>query len=322
MSGRRYAIIGSGALGGLYGGMLAQAGFEVHFLFHSDHQHVRDHGLRVESVLGDFHLHDVHVHDSADTLPACDVTLLGLKTTNNHLLASLLPRPTRDGGVVLCLQNGLDVEQASAAVVGAGRVLGGCCFLCSNKVGPGHIRHLDQGRIVLGDWRESSGGSGTVRAGKVPISTIAAGIADDMTTSGIDARTTDDLLLTRWRKLMWNIPFNGLSVVLGATTKELIEDENSVSLARALIEEVHQAAAACRVPIPPEMIDKTIDVTRSMVPYDSSMRLDHLAGRPMEIDAIFDAPILRAAQAGFPMPRVEVLRQQLRFIGKHQRGND
>ena len=309
MDKQRYAIIGSGALGGLYGGMLARSGFDVHFLLHSDFQHVREHGWRVESPLGDFHLPTVNAHATADSMPACDVTIVGLKTTRNQLLAQTLPSPTRDGGVVLVLQNGLDVEADSAAVVGADRVLGGCCFLCSNKVGPGHVRHLDYGRIVFGEYSND----------RSEITSRVQRIRDEMVSAGIDAQTTDDLLLTRWRKLMWNIPFNGLSVALDASTKELVDDQDAVALVEAIIREVHAAAGDCGVKIPAEMIDKTIEVTRSMVPYDSSMRLDYIHRRPMELEAIFGNPLRAASQCGAAMPRVETLYRQLNFLDARNR---
>ena len=209
-------------------------------MLHSDYQHVSEHGLRVESPLGDFHLRRVHAHQSPDTMPPCDVTIVGLKTTRNELLADLLPAPTRGGGVVLVLQNGLDVEADSAAVVGRDRVLGGCCFLCSNKVDPGHIRHLDFGRIVFGEY---SGEAGRVTA-------RVQRICDELVSAGIDAQTSDNLLLTRWRKLMWNIPFNGLSVVLDASTQELVDDRDAVELVDLIIREVHSAAQSCGVDIP------------------------------------------------------------------------
>ena len=304
MKNRSYAVIGSGALGGLYGGLLAKAGFDVHFLFRRDYQHVRQHGLKVESILGDFELSHVQAYDNVQEMPQCDVTILGLKTTQNHLLQELLPPVCGEHGHVLCLQNGLNVERDSATVVGGDRVLGGCCFLCSNKVGPGHIRHLDQGRIVFGDWGPMA----------TEASVLARSIAEDLVTAGIDANTTDDLPQTRWRKLMWNIPFNGLSVVLDASTKQLIEDPSATNLAVDLIHETRAAAEACGVVIPEWMAEKTIEVTKEMVPYDSSMRLDFLAGRPMEIQAIFGNPIDEALQHGFSMRRVEVLRDQLTFL--------
>ncbi len=307
MAKRTFAVIGSGALGGLYGGLLARAGFEVHFLFHSDAEHVRQHGLQVESKLGDFHLQNVHVYDHADAMPACDVTILGLKTTNNHLLPKLLPGPTGTGGSVLVLQNGLNVEADTAAVVGPGRVLGGCCFLCSNKVGPGHIRHLDYGRILFGRFSPS----GSPPAGIDP---LVQGIEEDMRSAGIDANATGDLWLARWRKLMWNIPFNGLSVVLNASTKALIEDPRATELAAALMAEVAAGSAACGRRQPDNAIEQTLEHTRHMVPYDSSMRLDYLAGRPMEIEAILGNPLRAAESAGEPMPKVRMLYQQLAFL--------
>jgi 2-dehydropantoate 2-reductase len=306
MKKQRYAIIGSGALGGLYGGMLAQSGFDVHFLLHSDYEHVSKHGLRVESPLGDFQLPHVNAHASPESMPACDVTIVGLKTTRNDLLAELLPATARDGGAVLVLQNGLDVEADSAKVVGIDRVLGGCCFLCSNKVGPGHIRHLDYGRIVFGEYASDTR----------QVTPRVQRICDELVSAGIDAQTTDNLLLTRWRKLLWNIPFNGLSVSLDASTKDLVDDPDSLALVDAIIREVHAAAAACGVTIPEEMIEKTIEVTRSMVPYDSSMRLDYLNRRPMEVEAIFGNPLRVAKASGYEMPRVEMLYQQLRFLDR------
>ncbi|KAA1262380.1 2-dehydropantoate 2-reductase [Rubripirellula obstinata] len=327
-----YAIIGSGALGGLYGGMLANAGFEVHFLLHRDFEHVQENGFQVESHWGDFHLPAAsiadRIHASPETMPACDVTIIGLKTTNNHLLSTLLPAPTADGGVVLVLQNGLGIESDAAAVVNqignqsneASRVLTGCCFLCSNKIAPGHIRHLDQGRIVFGDWQDCDGLQRSEESKKTSldrpksISPIAKQIEADFHAAGIEAQTTDDMLLTRWRKLLWNIPFNGLSVILNASSKELIDDEDAARLARLLMLEVQRGAAACGVTIPDEMIEKTLEVTRTMVPYDSSMRLDYLANRPMEIESLFWAPVHAAANAGCEMPMTRALALQLGFL--------
>ena len=298
---QRYAIIGTGALGGLYGGMLARHGHEVHFLLHSDFQHVVDHGLKVDSTWGNFQL-DVHAHQNAETLPPCDVTIVALKTTRNDLLSELLPLPTRNGGLVLVLQNGLDVEADSAAVVGMDRVLGGCCFLCSNKVGPGHIHHMDFGRIVFGEYARNE------------VTPRVQRICDEMNAAGIDVMVSDDLKMVRWRKLMWNIPFNGLSVVLNASTKEIVENPYAESLTNTIIVEVHAAAAACGVVVDEAMIHKTMARTKKMVPYDSSMRLDYLNKRPMEVESILGNPLRAASGVNHKMPLVEMLYQQLCFL--------
>lgn len=312
-----YAIIGAGALGGLYGGMLAHSGAEVHFLIHSGIDQVRRQGWRVQSVRGDFQIPGdrLHLHTQARDLPPCDVTIVAIKTTNNHLLADLLPAPTAGGGIVLCLQNGLHSEADSAAVVGLDRVLGGCCFLCSNKLAPGHIHHLDYGRIVMGEFTDPA----QPPAG---ITERLKRVTEDLQLAGIDAHATGDLWLARWRKLMWNIPFNGLSVVLQASTQELIEDPAAAALAEALMGEVRDAAAAGGRQLPEDAIAKTLEHTRQMVPYDSSMRLDQLAGRPMELEAIFGAPLAAAATAGAAMPRVDMLHHQLQFLQQAQQDRE
>lgn len=304
-----YAIIGAGALGGLYGGMLANCGAEVHFLLRNGIEQVRREGWRVESVRGDFQIpgERLNLHTDAATLPPCDVTIVALKTTQNHLLSELLAAPTRQGGVVLCLQNGLHSEADCAAVVGHDRVLGGCCFLCSNKVGPGQIRHLDYGRIVMGEFTPAD-------APPAGITPRLQQITDHLRRCGIDAHATGDLWMARWRKLLWNIPFNGLSVVLGASTKELIDDPAAAALAEAMMHEVYQAALACGRHLPDDAIAATLDHTRHMVPYDSSMRLDYLAGREMELAAIFAAPLAAAAAQSVSLPRVEMLYRQLEFL--------
>ncbi len=307
----RYAVVGAGALGGLYGGMLALAGREVHFLLRSDAEQVRKHGLRVDSVLGDFSLRpdQLHVHDEPATMPPCDVTIVGLKTTQNHRLPELLAGCTRGDGLVLCLQNGLCSEQDSVAVVGPDRVLGGCCFLCSNKVGPGHIRHIDYGRIVMGEFTAPD----QPAAGITP---RVQAIVDDLRAARIDANATGDLWAARWRKLMWNIPFNGLSVVLNASTRELIDTPATEQLATTIMQEVYAAAKAFGRMLPDDAIHLTLEHTRHMKPYDSSMRLDYLAGRPMELPAIFEAPLAAAERTGTSMPTVNALYQQLSFLNR------
>ena len=303
MSGQTYAILGAGAVGGLYGALLAKQGHEVHFLLRSDYEYVRDHGWTIESHWGDFELPKVNAHHDAASLPPCDVTIVALKTVQNDLLADLLQQPTSGGGVVLVLQNGLGVEPEVAKLVGDQRVFGGCCFLCSNKVGPGHIRHIDYGRIVFGPYRNSEANL-----------TKADQICNEMTAAGIEVQTSDDLMMVRWRKLMWNIPFNGLSVALDASTDKLIGQDDSVHLIRDIITEVHGAALACGSEIGAEWIEKTIDHTRTMVPYDSSMRLDYLAGRPMELQAILKNPIDAADRVGYAMPKTRMLYDMLRFM--------
>ncbi|HKL21244.1 MAG TPA: 2-dehydropantoate 2-reductase N-terminal domain-containing protein, partial [Tichowtungia sp.] len=134
---KNIAVIGTGGIGGYYGGLLQRAGNEVHFLLHSDVEHVREHGLRIDSKNGDFTLPQVNAYHDAADMPKCDLVIVALKTTANHLLKDALPRVAKKDGTVLILQNGLGPDDDVAAIVGPERVVGGLCFICSSKPGPG-----------------------------------------------------------------------------------------------------------------------------------------------------------------------------------------
>jgi len=309
----RYAIVGTGALGGFYGGLMANSGLDVHFLLHSDLEHVRQHGLKVESKRGDFHLPSIQAYGDSSEMPPCDCVVIGLKSTQNHLLPTLLPPLMHDQTIGLVLQNGLHVEQSTRDVMGPGRVAGGCCFLCSNKVGPGHIRHLDYGRIVFGPYR----GQDDREPG--PLESRMQQIHQDLCAAKIECHLTDDLTTTRWKKLMWNIPFNGLSVILNASTDAIMKDPDSRELARRISEEVRQTACRSGSVIEPAYVDWVIDHTDDMVPYDSSMRLDFLNGRPIEVESIYGNAIRAARRHGIETPLLTTLYQQLKFLEAHRK---
>lgn len=311
---RRYAVIGTGALGGFYGARLQRAGLEVHFLLHRDYHHVKQHGLVIESPDGDFTLPQVNAYADVNDMPACDVVIVALKTTQNQLLPKLVPPLLKPDGVVLVLQNGLGVEAEVARLVGADRVMGGLCFLCSNKLNPGHIHHLDYKKIALGDYDPHHRPKG--------LSDRLHAIAADFEQAGIPIEQTDDLYLARWKKLVWNIPFNGLSVVLNATTSEMMADDHARALATALMEEVLKGAEACAraaTPefdrrIPAEFVQTMLEHTAVMKPYRTSMKIDYDERRPLEVEAMYGNP-LRAAQAvGVDLPQIRMLYHQLSFL--------
>lgn len=307
-----FAVLGVGAVGGLYGGLLAKAGCQVHFLARSDYQHLKQHGLRVESVWKNFDLPSVSVYHEARAMPVVDCVLVAWKTTSNHELSQVLPHLCGPETMVLVLQNGLDVERSAAQVVGGENVLGGCCFLCSNKIGPGHVRHLDYGRIAYGEYDSRLRGQITNRMQK---------IKQDFSAAGIDVQPAEDLWEVRWKKLAWNIPFNGLSVVLSADTSALMNYGPASQLAEELMIEVAQCAAACGVAVPESHVQQMLTYTRNMVPYASSMLLDYQARRPLELEAIFGNPIRFAVAAGYQPKRIQMLHSQLQFIDWRNRAD-
>jgi 2-dehydropantoate 2-reductase len=319
MSQRRYAIIGTGAIGGYYGACLQRGGAEVHFLLHSDYDQVARQGLAIESVAGDFALPQVQAHATTATMPPVDVVVIGLKTTQNPLLPALLPPLLGPETAILTLQNGFGIE-AELAVALAGRgdrpILGGLCIICANKVGPGRICHLDYGSLLLGQHRPDHQPAG--------ISPLLSAVGQDFDRGQVAVELVEDLRMARWRKLMWNIPFNGLSVVMDATTDEMMADPDIRLLAEQLMAEVWAAAQRDGEALSPgqgrglprALIAQMLAHTEQMRPYRTSMKLDFDQGRSLEVEALYGNPLRAAQAAGATVPKIEMLYHQLKAIDR------
>ena len=134
--------------------------------------------------------------------------------------------------------------------------------------------------------------------------------------AGIESQAMPNLQQARWQKLVWNIPYNGLSVLLGAGTTPLMADTDSRALIQALMAEVVQGAIACGHEVPPGYADHLFTMTEKMPDYWPSMYHDFLCKRPLELAAIYARPLAAAKAAGYEMPRVEALYQSLSFIDR------
>jgi 2-dehydropantoate 2-reductase len=296
-----YAIIGSGALGGYYGGRLAQAGKEVHFLFHNDYQYVKEHGLRVDSVQGDFLIKPVNSYKDTHQMPVCDVVFVCLKTINNHLLNDMLPPLLHKDSIVVLLQNGLGIEHDLAINFPDLSIAGGLAFMCSSKKGDGHIVHFDYGSIKIGSWQRKN-------------SALLEQICEDLNQSKVPAELSSDLNQARWQKLVWNIPFNGLTVVLNTTTESLMKNPSSRQLIWELMVEVVEAGNHCGANISEDFAQNMMQITDKMTSYAPSMKLDWDAKRAMEIETIYRRPIRTALDAGYEMKKTALLEKQLSFL--------
>src|SRR3989338_10116665 len=139
----RIGIIGTGAIGGFYGLLLARAGFDVHFLLRSEFSAVAEHGLQLNSAVhGALHLKPVQAYREAAEMPPCDWLLVGAKTTSNAQLAPIIARVAAPGAKVLLMQNGLGVEDALRPLLpSALHLLGGLCYICVHRAAAGVIEH-------------------------------------------------------------------------------------------------------------------------------------------------------------------------------------
>jgi 2-dehydropantoate 2-reductase len=302
------AIIGTGAIGGYYGARLAHSGSDVHFLLHADYDYVKAHGLTVDSHFGDFSLPQPKVYASIADLPPCDLVCVAVKATANAQIFPQLAGVLKKGGAILLLQNGFGYEQELANLYPDQQILAGMCFICSFRDGPGVIRHTDYGKLSLAVLSPDK------KAKSADAKNALARVAGLFDRAGVETEVHHDLIEARMKKLMWNIPYNGMSVIADCQTDALVKDPAMRTATRAVMDEILEAAIACGVTIEPSFADEMVRLTDVMKPYDPSMRLDFLAGRPMEIDAIYGNIIDYAQAHGYEMRYVKMMKWQLTYL--------
>ena len=301
----RYGIIGTGAIGGYYGAKLAHAGQEVHFLLHSDYEYVKQHGLQVDSCDGSFHLDNVNVYQHAGDMPQCDVVLVGLKSVNNNKLQSLLPPLLHDKTLVVLIQNGIGVEEDVQKMFPGVQLAAGLAFICSAKTQPGLVSHQCYGSINLANYSCQD-------------EALMQTVVDEFRAAGIETGLVE-YHEARWKKAVWNMPFNGMTVALHTQTDKLLKNPSTRQLIREQMMEVVRTAQHLGVKnLDESFVAKMIETTDAMTPYSPSMRLDYDFHRPMEIYYLYTRPLEIARASGCPMPKLEMLEAELRFLEAEQ----
>ncbi len=301
----RIAIVGAGAIGLYYGGKLAHFGRNVHFLLRNDYEAVRKRGLRIRSKTENIHVAKVNAAQSSSEIGPCDLVIVAVKTTSNHDLPSLVAPLLGEKTIILTLQNGLGNEEFLARHFGAERILGGLCFICLSRIEPGVVERSDSGRLMLGEFR------GYPRP-------LLHDIAWEFKRAGVVCRVVADLAFERWRKLVWNIPFNGLAVTAGVDTAAILADNALRARALALMDETIAIANACGHRLPTAAALELMKSTEQMGDYKPSTLIDYRAGRPLEIDAIWGAPLRAAQAAKVETPHLEGLYRELVALDRSQ----
>ena len=292
----KLAIVGAGALGSYYGARLALAGADVRFLLRGDLAAVRERGLTLREKDATRHLGDVAAFARPEEIGLVDLVVVTMKTTANDLLATLVAPLVGPQTAVLTLQNGLGNEEHLAALVGAERVLGAVCYISVTREAPGEINgYYTPGAMTLGEFGRPAGER--VRT----VAALFAGI-------GVKAHAVDNLAEARWQKLIWNVPFNGLAIAGGGiTTDRILGDPALAEQVRQLMDEIAAVARYLGHRISEEFIQSQIDATLGMGAYRPSSLVDSLAGREVEVEAIWGEPLRRAQAAGVATPRLAVL---------------
>jgi 2-dehydropantoate 2-reductase len=300
----RIAIVGAGAIGTYYGAKLAAGGNDVCFLVRTGFETVKENGLHITGPDEDIRVPQVNAYRSTNEIGKCDLVVVAIKTTSNDLLAELLPPLIGDRTTLLTLQNGLGSEELLAGLFGTERVMGGLCFICLRRSAPGVVHRYDYGHINIGEH------------GRPPRDRTRT-FANEFQKCGIKCGVVDDLMLERWRKLVWNIPFNGLTILAGGIdTAAILSDPDLDEAAVQLMHEVIDGANRCGFQLESSAVEEQMKRTRTMGQYKPSTLVDFENGKPLEIEAIWGEPLRRALAAGAGMPRLQQMYAALKSLDR------
>jgi 2-dehydropantoate 2-reductase len=288
----RIAIVGAGAMGSVYAGLLGDAGNEV-WAIDPWQEHVaaiREHGLRVEGASGD---RVVAVRATSDPGDVGEVDLVVIATKAMHVRAAAEDARPLLGSktVVLPIQNGLGSPEAVAEALGGERVVVGIAGgFGASIVSPGCVHHHGMELVRLG---EPQG----------PVTARVERIAEVWREAGFSVRTDDDVDRLVWEKLICNVCFSGTCTVLGRTIGEVLDDPHAWSVASACAREAYDVAVASGIALSfDDPVAYTAAFGERIRDARPSMLLDRLAGRPSEIDFINGAIPPRAAAMGLAAP--------------------
>jgi 2-dehydropantoate 2-reductase len=306
---QKILIIGAGAVGGYYGARLAQGGAYVSVLCRSDYDTVKANGIIVRSVAGDCcFMPESVVHNVSDYTAVPDYIIISTKVLPDIDMPGMIRTIVGPGTAIVHLQNGIEIEEPTAAAFPDNEIIGGIAFICASRPSPGCIDHQDYGRITIGRFPYGSSAKTEV-------------LASLFLNAGVQCDIDQDIITARWKKLVWNASLNPISVLGGgADTREIMESQPALQLVRDVMSEVVMLAGKSGHPLPDSIIDKTVHDTISMKPTRTSMLQDYESGRPLEVEALLGNALRVSRRIGVRAPHIESLYGLLKLIdGKNRR---
>ena len=299
----RCVLVGPGAIGLYYGGLLARSGIRLQVLARSDYSTLRSDGITLRMIdvkSGDpgayYNIKPEAVEREAALIGRAGWVIIAAKATaNQDLLPALQTLVEPEKTILLTLQNGMGNAEFLVKHFPGNPVLAGLCFVCVNRVAPATVENYLPGRVEIGSLADR-------------YSEAASQAVEAFTTAGIDCKQAAVLDASIWRKLCWNVPFNGLAIAAGGiTTDQILADSALVSRARELMREIQQAASLEGHVIKDTFLQGQIDATGKMGAYRPSSLIDFQEGRVVELEAIFGEPLRRAQKLGLEMPALAQL---------------
>lgn len=288
----RIAVLGSGGVGGYFGGRLAQTGVaEVSFIARGPHlQSLKSDGLRVRSVFGDFHV-QAPATDDPGTIGPCDYVLFCVKSYDTVTAIRQLHPLIAEHTAVVSLQNGIDNEEKIAAAVGIQHVVGGVAFIFSSISEPGVITHTGgPARIVLGEMDGST--SGRVES-----------LTDLCRQAGIASETTDNIRRVLWDKFAFICAHAALTSVTRLPVGAIRDVPETWEAFLSILREVVGVARAEGIDLGEGTVDRHAAFAKGLeAQLFSSLYDDLTSGRRMELEALHGELVRRAERHGVDVP--------------------
>ena len=303
----RIAVVGAGAVGGIFGARLAVAGHDVTFVARgATLAALRSTGIHLDSVHGDLHLSPVQVTDDPASIGPVDVVLVAVKATQVAAVAPSLASLLGPATAVIPTQNGVEASVQLAAALGPEHVLEGVCRVIAGLVAPGHIRHTAVVPLLeIGP-----------RAGHPPAPAVAAaipGIAEAISAAGLQAVLPDNMAVAPWEKFLFIEPIGAVLVASGESFGPVRTTPDTRALVDRVLDEVIFVGRAVGVPWPDDAKSTVWKRYDSLPPDErTSMARDLIARRPSEFDAQTGAVVRLGQQLGVPTPVHDVLAALLR----------
>ncbi len=289
----RIAIFGSGAVGGYFGGRLAQAGEDVVFIARGEHlKALHAHGLRVDSIEDDFVVQPVHATDDPTQVGLVDVILVGVKAWQVPDAAQAMRPMIGPQTFVIPLQNGVEAPSQLADVLGHEHVLGGLCGLISFIVEPGHISHAGADPFIKFGELDNRPSERVERLRQ----------AFDRA-SGLTVEIPPDIQAAMWQKFVLITAWSGVGAVTRAPVGVFRSQPGTRQMLEKTMFETYSVALAENIALPEAVIGKTLEFIDSL-PQDgtASMQRDIMNGRPSELEAQNGAVVRMGRQVGVETP--------------------
>jgi 2-dehydropantoate 2-reductase len=294
-------IVGAGSVGGFFGVHLAKGNPNVSFLLRPRTlQAVKERGLILRSASGTLTVRPPAASDPRE-LVRPDLIILAVKAYDLDEVMDQLEPVLTAKTIILTLQNGVDVEDRIHARLHRDCVVGGVAFIYSKIVEPGVIEHYKRGSVAIGEMM----GHKSERLGM---------IADLFKQAGIQCRISDDIRRSKWEKMCWNCVFNPITVLINDRVAKALDHPEMMGVIRQIVGEVAAVSASLKVPLAPDIAEKTIQATQAIRDIHTSMYDDWKAGRPTEIDSLNGYIVQKGRELGIPTPVNEALTAMVKAV--------